>query len=156
MIPALNSCQVTNVIGDRGLEVVAQTCKKLQRLRIERGDEDQGLGDEQGRVTQVGLLTLAQGCPELEYMAVYASDISNVALESLGNFRKILCDFWLVLLDREERITELSLDNGLRALLRGCTKLRRFALYLRLGGLSDVGLGYIGEYGCNVRWILMG
>lgn len=67
-----------------------------------------------------------------------------MALGSLGNFRKILCDFRLVLLDLEERITELSLDNGLRALPRGCTKLRRFALYLRLGGLSNVGLGYIG------------
>ena len=34
----------------------------------------------------------------------------------------------------------------MRALLRGCDKLRRFALYLRRGGLTDVGLGYIGQY----------
>ncbi|WOL04698.1 coronatine-insensitive protein [Canna indica] len=154
--PNLEELEVRDVIGDRGLEVVAQTCKKLRRLRIERGDDEQGLEDEQGRVTQVGLSTLAQGCPELEYLAVYVSDISNAALESLGTFSKNLCDFRLVLLDREERITELPLDNGVRALLIGCTKLRRFALYVRPGGLSDVGLGYIGEYSNNVRWILMG
>jgi coronatine-insensitive protein 1 len=43
------------VIGDRGLGVVAQTCKKLQRLRVERGDDDNGaLEDEQGIVSQAG------------------------------------------------------------------------------------------------------
>ncbi|WOL14943.1 hypothetical protein Cni_G23724 [Canna indica] len=154
--PNLEVLEVRNVIGDRGLEVVAQTCKKLRRLRIERGDDEQGLEDEQGRVSQVGLSTLAQGCLELEYLAVYVSDITNAALECMGTFSKNLRDFRLVLLDREDRITDLPLDNGVRALLRGCTKLRRFALYLRPGGLSDVGLGYIGEYSKNVRWILMG
>ncbi|CAD5180221.1 unnamed protein product [Musa acuminata subsp. malaccensis] len=154
--PNLEVLEVRDVIGDRGLEVVAQTCKKLRRLRIERGDDEQGLEDEQARVSQVGLSTLAQGCLELEYLAVYVSDITNAALECLGTFSKNLCDFRLVLLDREERITDLPLDNGVRALLRGCTKLRRFALYLRPGGLSDVGLGYIGELSSNVRWILMG
>ncbi|CAL9134898.1 unnamed protein product [Musa textilis] len=154
--PNLEVLEVRNVIGDRGLEVVAQTCKKLRRLRIERGDDEQGLEDEQGRVSQVGLSTLAQGCLKLEYLAVYVSDITNAALECIGTFSKNLCDFRLVLLDREERITDLPLDNGVRSLLRGCTQLRRFALYLRPGGLSDIGLGYIGEYSNNVRWILMG
>ncbi|XP_008812874.1 coronatine-insensitive protein homolog 1b-like [Phoenix dactylifera] len=154
--PNLEILEVRNVIGDRGLEVVAQTCKKLRRLRIERGDDEQGPEDEQGRVSQIGLSILAQGCPELEYLAVYVSDITNAALESVGTFSKNLCDFRLVLLDREEVITELPLDNGVRALLRGCTKLRRFAFYLRPGGLSDVGLGYIGENSSNIRWILLG
>ncbi|XP_008775055.2 coronatine-insensitive protein homolog 1b-like [Phoenix dactylifera] len=154
--PNLEILEARNVIGDRGLEVVAQTCKKLRRLRIERGDDEQGLEDEQGRVSQVGLSTLAQGCPELEYLAVYVSDITNAALEAVGTYSKNLCDFRLVLLDREERITELPLDNGVRALLRGCTKLRRFAFYLRPGGLSDVGLGFIGECSRNIRWILLG
>ncbi|THU68000.1 hypothetical protein C4D60_Mb05t30630 [Musa balbisiana] len=154
--PNLEVLEVRDVIGDRGLEVVAQTCKKLRRLRIERGDDEHGLEDEQGRVTQVGLSALARGCPELEYLAVYASDITNAALESLGTYSKNLCDFRLVLLDREERITDLPLDNGVRALLRGCTKIRRFAFYLRPGGLSDVGLRYIGENSSNIRWMLLG
>ncbi|CAN6354983.1 unnamed protein product [Urochloa humidicola] len=109
--PNLLVLAVRNVIGDRGLGVVADTCKKLQRLRIERGDDEGGVQEEQGGVSQE---------------------------------------------DREERITELPLDNGVRALLRGCTKLRRFALYLRPGGLSDVGLGYIGQCSGNIQYMLLG
>uniref|UniRef100_J3M7Q6 Transport inhibitor response 1 domain-containing protein n=2 Tax=Oryza brachyantha TaxID=4533 RepID=J3M7Q6_ORYBR len=154
--PNLLVLAVRNVIGDRGLGVVADTCKKLQRLRVERGDDDPGLQEEQGGVSQVGLTAVAVGCRELEYIAAYVSDITNGALESIGTFCKNLCDFRLVLLDREEMITDLPLDNGVRALLRGCTKLRRFALYLRPGGLSDAGLGYIGQYSGTIQYMLLG
>ncbi|KAL6620332.1 hypothetical protein ACP70R_035471 [Stipagrostis hirtigluma subsp. patula] len=154
--PNLLVLAVRNVIGDRGLGVVADTCKKLQRLRIERGDDDPGLQEEQGGVSQEGLTAIAVGCRELEYIAAYVSDITNGALESIGTFCKKLYDFRLVLLDREERITDLPLDNGVRALLRGCTKLRRFALYLRPGGLSDAGLGYVGQYSGNIQYMLLG
>lgn len=148
--------QTRNVIGDRGLEVLARSCKRLKRLRIERGADEQGMEDEEGVVSQRGLMALAQGCLELEYLAVYVSDITNASLEYIGTYSKNLSDFRLVLLDREERITDLPLDNGVRALLRGCEKLRRFALYLRPGGLTDVGLSYIGQYSPNVRWMLLG
>ncbi|KAI3910740.1 hypothetical protein MKW92_001997 [Papaver armeniacum] len=153
--PNLEVLEARNVIGDRGLEILAQYCKKLKRLRIERG-ADEGMEDEQGVVSQRGLSALAQGCVELEYLAVYVSDITNASLECIGTHCKSLCDFRLVLLDREENITELPLDNGVRALLMGCQKLRRFALYLRAGGLTDVGLRYVGQYSNNVRWILLG
>ncbi|KDP44828.1 hypothetical protein JCGZ_01328 [Jatropha curcas] len=152
----LEVLEARNVIGDRGLEVLASSCKRLKRLRIERGADEQGMEDEEGVVSQRGLIALAQGCLELEYMAVYVSDITNAALEHIGACLKNLNDFRLVLLDREERITDLPLDNGVRALLRHCEKLRRFALYLRQGGLTDVGLGYIGQYSQNVRWMLLG
>ncbi|XP_062207476.1 coronatine-insensitive protein homolog 1a-like [Phragmites australis] len=153
--PNLLVLEVRNVIGDRGLEVVAGTCKKLRRLRIERGDDDPGQ-EEQGGVSQLGLTAVAVGCRELEYIAAYVSDITNGALESIGTFCKNLYDFRLVLLDREKEITDLPLDNGVRALLRNCTKLRRFAFYLRPGGLSDVGLGYIGQYSGNIQYMLLG
>lgn len=148
--------QARNVIGDRGLEVLARFCKKMKRLRIERGEDDQGIEDVEGVVSQRGLIALGQGCLELEYFAVYVSDITNAALECFGTYSKNLCDFRLVLLDREERITDLPLDNGVRSLLLGCDKLQRFALYLRQGGLTDVGLSYIGRYSPKVRWMLLG
>ncbi|KAH1160388.1 hypothetical protein GYH30_031926 [Glycine max] len=151
--PNLEVLETRNVIGDRGLEVLGRCCKRLKRLRIERGDDDQGMEDEEGTVSHRGLIALSQGCSELEYMAVYVSDITNASLEHIGTHLKNLCDFRLVLLDHEEKITDLPLDNGVRALLRGCNKLRRFALYLRRGGLTDVGLGYIGQYSPNVRWM---
>lgn len=144
------------MIGDRGLEIVAHNCKKLKRLRIERGEDDQGMEDEEGLVSQRGLIAISQGCLELTYMAVYVSDITNSALEHIGNNLKKLTDFRLVLLDREDKVADLPLDNGVRALLMGCEKIRRFAFYLRPGGLSDAGLAYIGQYGLNVRWMLLG
>jgi coronatine-insensitive protein 1 len=154
---ACGNKQVRDVIGDRGLGVVAQTCKKLQRLRVERGDDDQGnLEDEQGIVTQVGVMAIAQGCPDLTYWAIHVSDITNAALEAIGEHCKNLNDFRLVLLERVAHLTELPLDNGVRALLRGCTKLRRFAFYVRPGVLSDVGLGYIGESSKSIRYMLLG
>ncbi|KAL0452766.1 UNVERIFIED_CONTAM: Coronatine-insensitive protein 1 [Sesamum latifolium] len=151
--PNLEFLETRNVIGDRGLEVLAQHCKRMKRLRIERGED---MEDVEGVVSQRGLIALAKGCLELEYLAVYVSDITNASLECLGRYSKNLCDFRLVLLDREERITDLPLDNGVRSLLTGCQELRRFALYLRPGGLTDVGLCYIGQYSPKVRWMLLG
>ncbi|XP_061986141.1 coronatine-insensitive protein 1 [Populus nigra] len=154
--PNLEVLETRNVIGDRGLEALAQSCKLLKRLRIERGADEQGMEDVDGRVSHRGLIALAQGCLELEYIAVYVSDITNAALEHMGTYSKNLNDFRLVLLEQEERITDLPLDNGVRALLRGCEKLQRFGLYLRPGGLTDVGLGYIGQYSRRVRWMILG
>ncbi|XP_019151379.1 PREDICTED: coronatine-insensitive protein 1-like [Ipomoea nil] len=152
----LEVLETRNVVGDRGLEVVASSCKRLRRLRIERGDDEQGMEDVEGVVTQRGLIALAQGCFELEYLAVYVTDITNEALAYIGKYLKNLCDFRLVLLAQEEIITDLPLDNGVRSLLKGCHNLIRFALYLRPGGLTDVGLGYIGQFSANIRWMLLG
>ncbi|CAI9091640.1 OLC1v1026713C1 [Oldenlandia corymbosa var. corymbosa] len=154
--PNLEVLETRDVIGDRGLGILAKFCKRLRRLRIERGADEQEIEDEEGIVSHAGLISLAQGCTELEYMAVYVSDITNEALECVGMHLHKLSDFRLVLLDREENITDLPLDNGVRSLLSGCSGLRRFALYLRAGGLTDVGLGYIGQHSPNVRWMLLG
>nr|XP_043631179.1 coronatine-insensitive protein 1 [Erigeron canadensis] len=154
--PNLEVLETRNVIGDRGMEVLARCCKKIKRLRIERGADEQEMEDEEGVVSQRGLTAIAEGCLDLEYIAVYVSDITNAALESVGMNLKNLCDFRMVLLDKEEVITDLPLDNGIRSLLSGCHKLRRFALYLRPGGLTDVGLTYIGQHSQNIRWMLLG
>ncbi|CAM8886621.1 hypothetical protein QQ045_024992 [Rhodiola kirilowii] len=154
--PNLEVLETRNVIGDRGLEILATCCKNLKRLRIERGADEQGMEDEEGVVTQRGLVALAHGCLSLEYLAVYVSDLTNDSLACMGMCLKKLRDFRLVLLDSEEMVTDLPLDNGVRALLMGCTRLVRFALYLRPGGLTDVGLGYIGKFSNNVRWMLLG
>ncbi|MFS8008251.1 putative leucine-rich repeat domain superfamily, transport inhibitor response 1 [Helianthus anomalus] len=148
--PNLEVLDTRDVIRDRGLEILSQYCKKLRRIKIERGD------DEEGFVSQTGLISLARGCLELECLHVNLTDISNEALECVGTHLKKLYDFRMILLDKEERITELPLDNGVRALLNGCNKLERLGVYLRPGGLTDVGLGYIGQYAQNVRYMLLG
>ncbi|KVI08271.1 coronatine-insensitive protein 1-like isoform X1 [Cynara cardunculus var. scolymus] len=148
--PNLEVLDARDVIGDRGLQVLGQFCKKLCRIKIERGD------DEEGLVSQRGLIDLAQGCLELECLHVNLTDITNEALECVGTHLKKLYDFRMILLDKEERITELPLDNGVQALLCGCSRLERLGIYLRPGGLTDVGLGYVGKYAQNVRYMLLG
>ncbi|KAH9614926.1 hypothetical protein KSS87_001892 [Heliosperma pusillum] len=155
----LEVLETTNVIGDEGLEIVATSCKSLKRLRIERGADDadiQGVGEGSGTITHRGLIAIAEGCRELEYIAVYVTDITNEAFTRMGANLKNLNDFRIVLLDKEATIPDLPLDNGVRALLEGCQDIRRFALYLRQGGLTDAGLGYIGQFGQNIRWLLLG
>ncbi|GJV83473.1 ACT domain-containing protein [Tanacetum coccineum] len=113
--PSLEVLITQDICGDEGLQVIGQFCKKLRKLTHE------------GWVTHMGLMALAQACPNLDDLDVQLLDISNEALEYL------------------------PLDNGVRAMLMGCTKLKRLDLKLCLGGLTDVGLGYIGEYGHNLR-----
>ncbi|CAM8961182.1 unnamed protein product [Rhodiola kirilowii] len=149
--PNLEVIEAQDVIGDRGLEALAFNCKKLKRLRIEHCEECR-----EGMVSHKGLEEIAQGCSQLEYLSVHVSDITNETLESIGKRLKKLRDFRLVLVDRLSMVTDLPLDNGVRALLEGCTKLVRFALYLRPGGLTDAGLIDIGKYSKNVKWMLLG
>lgn len=156
LCPNLEVLEARNVIGDKGLEAVANNCKKLKRLRVERGADEPTLEDEQGWISHKGISSVAQGCPLLEYIAVYVSDMCNSTLETVGKCCKKLKDFRLVLLDKEEQITDLPLDNGVKALLQGCNKLNRFAFYVRPGGLTDIGLSYIGKYSTNIRWMLLG
>ena len=66
-----------------------------------------------------GLSMIAQGCLNMEFIAIHV--ISNLALEAVGEYCKNLRDFRLVFLDKEERITDLPLDNGVMALLLGCS-----------------------------------
>ncbi|KAJ0436675.1 putative leucine-rich repeat domain superfamily [Helianthus annuus] len=77
----------------------------MKRFRIKRGADEQELEDEEGVVSQRGLTAIVQGCLDLEYIVVYISNITNAALESIGMNLKNLCDFRMVLLDKEEVIT---------------------------------------------------
>jgi coronatine-insensitive protein 1 len=55
-----------------------------------------------------------------------------------------------------EVVENLPLDDGVRSLLQGCLLLTRFSVYLRAGGLSDKGVGYIGEFGAKLKSVLLG
>eukprot|EP00249_Psilotum_nudum_P021996 c28333_g1_i1 orf=286-2127(+) len=139
-------------IGDQGLEVVANTCHNLRRLRVEFGDREL----QEGFITQRGLIAIAQSCSSLEYIAAYISNINNAALMAFGEGCPKLTDFRLVLLDEDNFVPDFPLDEGVMSLLQGCPELNRFALYLRPGSLSDIGMGYIGKFGHKLKWLLLG
>nr|GEW00897.1 hypothetical protein [Tanacetum cinerariifolium] len=104
--PGLEVLRTKDICGDEGLKVISHFCKKLRKLT------------HHGWVTQKGLIAVAQGCPNLEYLEVYILDISNIALECVGTSLKNLRDF-RIYLDEE---------GGLLELLKGCPKLRKLKL----------------------------
>lgn len=149
--PNLEVLYTRDIIGDHGMDVISCFCTKLRRITIEKGPRDDEL------ISHTGLISLARGCLELEYIHIYVKDIENEALECIGTHLKKLIDFRIISLQKLEKITDDStLDDGFRALLTGCTNLERLGIYFRPGVLSDVGLGYIGEYGQNLKSLFLG
>ncbi|PWA47921.1 hypothetical protein CTI12_AA492900 [Artemisia annua] len=141
--PNLEVLRTDDVCGDMGLRVIGQVCKKLRKLT------------HCGRVTHMGLIALVQGyrCTNLEYLNVVLSDISNEAMECLGTYLKNLRDIRICLMEQLQQ-TKLPLDNGIRAMLMGCSKLKRLDITSFFQGeFTDVGLGYIGRYGHNLRYL---
>lgn len=147
--PLLEELEARIEILDEGLEVVGKTCKYLKRIRI----DDQ---DSPGFITHRGLTAIAKGCRELEFLVMYMRDVTNSSLEAVGRYSENLNDFRIVLLKTLAHPEDLPLDKGVCSLLQGCPKLTRFSVYLRPGGLSDIGLSYIGKYGGRLKWILLG
>ncbi|GJY12969.1 leucine-rich repeat, cysteine-containing subtype protein [Tanacetum coccineum] len=138
MCPNLEVLYPSDECGYTVLQVIGKFSKKLRKLNHE------------GLVTHVGLMALAKGCTKLECLEVRLEDISNEALECLGTHLKNLHKFRMHLA-KEYGIIDPPLDNGIRAMLMGCKKLERLDISLWHGGLTDVGLEYIGKYGANLR-----
>ncbi|GJX64730.1 coronatine-insensitive protein 1 [Tanacetum coccineum] len=113
---------------------------------------------QEGLVSHIALTALAKGCLELEYLHINVKDITNETLECIGANLKNVGDLFLGLLHKVEEVSEVPLDNGVRALLTGCTKLLKLGIHLRSGmrGLTDVGWGYIGKYGLNLIYMNLG
>ncbi|KAG8390131.1 hypothetical protein BUALT_Bualt01G0051600 [Buddleja alternifolia] len=125
---------VRTVIGDHGLIVLAQCCTRIKRLRILLGTDEQVMEDE-GGVSNTGLVALALGCCELEQLNVFVWDITNESLECIGKCLKELRDFRLCLIKEARIISDLPLDFGVKSVLRGCEKLTR------LGWIDGFGFG---------------
>lgn len=149
--PNLEELYTKDTIGDFGIQVASHFCKKLRRIKIKSSGQE-------GLVSHIALTDLAKGCLELECLHINVKDITNETLECIGANLKNLHDLFLGLLHKVEEVSELPLDNGVRALLTGCTKLVKLGIHLRRGtrGLTDVGWGYIGKYGKNLIYMNLG
>ncbi|PWA99559.1 hypothetical protein CTI12_AA006200 [Artemisia annua] len=132
--PNLEILHIGCELGDMGLKLLGQFCKKLRCYKTF------------GFVSHIGLIALAQGCLALECLHVNLTHITIEAMKCIGTHLKNLHDFRLTY---KHGYTSLPLDNGILAVLIGCGKLER----LGICGLTDVGLGYIGKYGHNLRYL---
>ncbi|GJY13631.1 alpha/beta hydrolase fold protein [Tanacetum coccineum] len=90
-----------------------------------------------------------QRCPNLEVLYI-EDECGDKRLQVIGTHLKNLRKYCMNL-EKIDGTTDLPLDIGIRALLMGCNKLESLYISLRKGGFTDVGLGYIGKYGANLR-----
>ncbi|GKE64815.1 leucine-rich repeat, cysteine-containing subtype protein, partial [Tanacetum coccineum] len=87
-------------------------------------------------------------CPNLEVL--YTGDVCrDKGLQVIGMHLKNLRKFCM-LLDKIGGTTDLHRENGIRAMLMGCNKLKSLYINIWLGRLADVGLKYIAKYGANL------
>lgn len=130
---------ILDSIGDRGLRVVAFTCKELQELRVFPS------GADNAGVTEEGLVAVSAGCPKLHSLLYFCQQMTNAALITVAKNNSNFTRFRLCILDCEkpDPVTMQPLDEGFGAIVQSCKHLSRLSLS---GLLTDQVFLYIGMY----------
>ncbi|XP_008791063.1 transport inhibitor response 1-like protein Os04g0395600 [Phoenix dactylifera] len=133
---------VLDCIGDKGLAVVANTCKELQELRVFPSDV---YGEGIAAVTEEGLVAVSSGCPKLISLLYFCHQMTNAALITVAKNCPQFTRFRLCILDpgKPDPVTNQPLDEGFGAIVQSCKDLRRLSLS---GHLTDQVFLYIGMY----------
>ncbi|KAG7981553.1 hypothetical protein I3843_04G002200 [Carya illinoinensis] len=133
---------ILDCIGDKGLEVVASTCKELQELRVFPSDV---LGVGHAAVTENGLVAISAGCPKLHSLLYFCQQMTNAALIVVAKNCPNFIRFRLCILEptKPDPVTMQPLDDGFGAIVQSCKRLRRLSLS---GLLTDRVFLYIGMY----------
>ncbi|KAK7267233.1 hypothetical protein RIF29_19899 [Crotalaria pallida] len=132
---------VMDLIGDKGLEVVASTCKDLQELRVVFAYR---IGGNAG-VSEKGLVAISMGCPKLHSLLYCCRQMTNAALITLAkNSPNLICfKLRMSAVTKPDPYTMLPLDEGFGAIVQSCRQLKRLSLS---GQLTDQIFLYIGMY----------
>ncbi|XP_050383302.1 protein AUXIN SIGNALING F-BOX 2-like [Argentina anserina] len=148
----LQNLWILDCIGDKGLAVVASTCKELQELRVFPSDP---FGVGHAAVTEEGLVAISAGCPKLHSLLYFCQQMTNAALITVAKNCPNFIRFRLALLDpmKPDPVTLQPLDEGFGAIVQGCKKLRRLSLS---GLLTDQVFLYIGMYAEQLEMLSIG
>ncbi|KAK9108583.1 hypothetical protein Syun_024594 [Stephania yunnanensis] len=132
---------ILDAIADKGLEVVASTCKELRELRV----FPSLFGAENAAVTEKGLVAISFGCPKLHSLLYFCHQMTNAALITVAKNCPHFSRFRLCILDpqKPDANTQQPLDEGFGAIVQSCRGLRRLSLS---GLLTDQVFLYIGMY----------
>lgn len=139
---------IMDCIGDKGLGVVANTCKDLQELRV---FPSAPFGNP-AAVTERGLVAISMGCPKLHSLLYFCHQMTNAALITVAKNCPNFIRFRLCILDatKPDPDTMQSLDEGFGAIVQSCRHLRRLSLS---GQLTDRVFLYIGMYAENLEML---
>ncbi|KAK6256211.1 Transport inhibitor response 1 domain - like 4 [Theobroma cacao] len=133
---------ILDCIGDKGLGVVASTCKELQELRVFPSDP---YGAGNAAVTEEGLVLISAGCTKLNSLLYFCQQMTNAALITVAKNCPNFIRFRLCILDpiKPDAVTNQPLDEGFGAIVQSCKGLKRLSLS---GLLTDQVFLYIGMY----------
>ncbi|KAF8020896.1 hypothetical protein BT93_G1338 [Corymbia citriodora subsp. variegata] len=133
---------ILDCIGDKGLGVVASSCKDLQELRVFPSDP-YGVGN--AAVTEEGLVAISKGCPKLNSLLYFCQQMTNAALQTVAQNCPNFIRFRLCILDptKPDSSTDQPLDEGFGAIVQSCKGLRRLSLS---GLLTDQVFSFIGKF----------
>ncbi|KAK9678098.1 hypothetical protein RND81_11G188000 [Saponaria officinalis] len=134
---------ILDCIGDKGLAVVASTCKELEELRVFPSDP---FAPGNAAVTEEGLVAISSGCPKLHSVLYFCHQMTNAGLITVAKNCPNFTRFRLCILDpvKPDAVTGQPLDEGFGAIVQSCKRLRRLSIS---GFLTDKVFLYIGMYG---------
>ncbi|KAG0487037.1 hypothetical protein HPP92_009132 [Vanilla planifolia] len=143
----LQTLWVLDSVHDEGLQMVAAACKNLRELRVFPLDATE---DSEDSVSDVGLLSISEGCCKLQSILYFCQSMTNAAVEAMSKNCQDLVVFRLCIMGRHrpDHLTGEPMDEGFGAIVKNCKKLTRLAVS---GLLSDRCFAYIGKYGKLVR-----
>lgn len=133
---------ILDYIGDKGLGVVASSCKELLELRVFPSDLH-GAGNT--AVTEEGLVAISTGCPKLNSLLYFCQQMTNAALITVAKNCPNFIRFRLCTLNPTipDPVTMQPLDEGFGAIVQSSKGLKRLSLS---GLLTDKVFLYIGMY----------
>ncbi|KAL9246063.1 hypothetical protein vseg_019644 [Gypsophila vaccaria] len=134
---------ILDCIGDKGLAVVASTCKELEELRV--FPSDPSAPGNVAHVTEEGLVAVSSGCPKLHSVLYFCHQMTNAGLITVAKNCPNFTRFRLCILDpvKPDAVTGQPLDEGFGAIVQSCKRLRRLSIS---GYLTDKVFLYIGMY----------
>ncbi|KAG2290855.1 hypothetical protein Bca52824_037524 [Brassica carinata] len=90
-LPNIEILNTSTCIGDEGLDVLSQYCKKFKVLEIRQpSDRDD---HDRYRVTDGGMIHVATNCIDLEYITVCMMQLRNITLLAIAENLKELRNF---------------------------------------------------------------
>ncbi|CAF1920212.1 BnaC02g36370D [Brassica napus] len=140
---------ILDSIGDKGLEVVASTCKELQELRVFPTDLR---GGGNTAVTEDGLVAISAGCPKLHSILYFCQQMTNAALITVARNCPNFIRFRLCILEphKPDHVTSQPLDEGFGAIVQACKNLKRLSVS---GRLTDQVFLYIGMFATQLEML---
>ncbi|CAN1284468.1 Protein AUXIN SIGNALING F-BOX 3 [Linum perenne] len=146
--PSLCRLWVLDSVGDKGLEAVGANCPSLEELRVFPADPF----DEEmpNAVTESGLVSVSEGCPNLHYVLYFCGQMTNAAVATVVHNCPDFTHFRLCIMNphQPDHSTNEPMDEAFGSVVQTCKKLVRLSVS---GLLTDLTFEYIGRYAKNLE-----